>query len=203
MHSRNIVRSILQYKVNPVIKVLIVSDFIVWSSYQLFAPIFALFVSEHIAGGSLAVVGIASALFLVSKSVFEMFVGVYIDKTESERDDLYTAILGTIITAGAYFMYPVISEVWELYAVQMLAGLGAAVAYPGWYSMFTHHVDKGKEAFEWSLYDVVLGLGMAGSAALGGLMADTYGFTVLFVSVASLTVLGGVLLVFVKGNIYE
>lgn len=203
MYSRTIIRSIAHYKVNTIIKVLIASDFIVWSSYQLFAPIFAVFVTDNIYSGSLAVVGIASALYLVSKSIFEIFVGVYVDRTRSEKDDLYTAIFGTFLTAVVYFLYIIIGSVWELYGVQILLGIGSAIAYPGWYSIFTHHIDKGKEAFEWSLYDVLTGLGMAGSAALGGLLADRYGFDVLFAVVGITTIIGGFLLVLVRSKVFE
>jgi MFS family permease len=81
-------------------------------------------------------------------------------------------------------------------------GLAAAIAFPGWYSIFTKHVDKGKEGFEWSLYDVVLGLGMAGMAALGGFLADAYGFNVLFVLISGFTLMGALLLLVIKNRIY-
>lgn len=201
MYSRSILRSIKHYKVNLIIKILIVSDFLIWSSYQLLAPFFAIFITEKIPNGTIEVVGIASAIYLVTKSIFEIPVGMYIDRSKSEIDDLFVSILGTALTAATYFSYIFIDSVSQLYILQALLGLGAAIAFPGWYSIFTHHIDKGKEAFEWSLYDVLLGIGMAASAVVGGFLADAYGFEVLFLIVGLFTVVGAILLFAVRKKI--
>ena len=189
------------YQVNLVIKILIISDFLIWSSYQLLAPFFAIFVTEKISNGSIEVVGIAAAIYLIVKSIFEIPVGIYIDRSKSEIDDLFVSILGTILTAVAYFSYIFIDSVSQLYILQGVLGLGAAIAFPGWYSIFTHHIDKGKEAFEWSLYDVFLGIGMAAAAAAGGFLADQYGFDMLFLIVGLFTMMGAILLFLVIGKI--
>lgn len=191
------------YQVNLVIKILIISDFLIWSSYQLLAPFFAIFVTDKISNGSIEVVGIASAIYLIVKSIFEIPVGVYIDRSKSEIDDLFVSILGTVLTAAAYFSYMFIDSVSQLYILQGLLGLGAAIAFPGWYSIFTHHIDKGKEAFEWSLYDVLLGVGMAAAAAVGGFLAEWYGFEILFLIVGLFTMMGAILLFLVKGRIHH
>lgn len=203
MFSRSIVRSVGHYKINVIIKVLIISDFLIWSSYQLFAPIFAIFVTDKIENGSIEIVGIASAIYLITKSICEIPVGMRIDKSKSEKDDLYTAIFGTILTAVAYLTYIGIDSIMELYLVQALLGVGSALAFPGWYSIFTRHVDRGKEAFEWSLYDVLLGIGMAIAAALGGFLASNYGFNTLFIIIGLSTFLGAVLLLAIKKKIYN
>jgi len=203
MYSRMILRSMKHYQVNLVIKILIISDFLIWSSYQLLAPFFAIFVTDKISNGSIEVVGIASAIYLIVKSIFEIPVGVYIDRSKSEIDDLFVSILGTVLTAAAYFSYMFIDSVSQLYILQGLLGLGAAIAFPGWYSIFTHHIDKGKEAFEWSLYDVLLGVGMAAAAAVGGFLAEWYGFEILFLIVGLFTMMGAILLFLVKGRIHH
>ena len=112
------------------------------------------------------------------------------------------SIMGTVLMALVYFLFIFVTDILHLYLLQGLMGLAAAIAFPGWYSIFTKHVDKGKEGFEWSLYDVVLGLGMAGMAALGGFLADAYGFNVLFVLISGFTLLGALLLLLIKNRIY-
>ncbi|MBU0612476.1 MFS transporter [Patescibacteria group bacterium] len=203
MFSRSIIRSIGHYKINVIIKVLIISDFLIWSSYQLFAPIFAIFVTDKIENGSIEIVGIASAIYLITKSLCEIPVGMKIDKSKSEKDDLYTAVFGTILTAIAYLTYIGINSIQELYLVQALLGVGSAFAFPGWYSIFTRHVDRGKEAYEWSLYDVLLGIGMAFAAALGGFLANSYGFNTLFIIIGVSTFFGAMLLLAIKKKIYN
>lgn len=202
MYYKSIFRSIRHYNVNLVIKILILSDFLIWSSNQLLAPIFAIFITDKIQG-SIEVVGIASAIYLITKSIFEIPIGVYIDKSKSEKDDLLTAIFGTLLTALVYFLYIFIADVWQLYLLQALMGLSAAVAFPGWYSIFTHHVDRGREGLEWSLYDVSLGIGMAAAAALGGFIAETFGFNVLFFIVGLFTLSGSLFLLIIKDKIIK
>ncbi len=201
MHYKAVRRCLNSYKMNWVIKVLIASDFLIWSSNQLFSPIFAVFITLEVLGGSVEVVGIAMALYLVVKSIFEIPVGIFIDRSTSEKDDLYTAIIGTVLTAVALFSYNFVTEVWHLYLVQTFYGIAAAISHPGRYSIFTKHIDSSKEAFEWSMYDVFLGLGMAAAAALGGFMADIYGFNSLFNIAAVFTLSGAFLLLTIKNKI--
>ncbi len=202
MYYRGIARSIKNYQVNFVIKILIFSDFLIWSSYQFLAPIFAIFISDRIDNSSLAVVGIASAVYLISKSIFEIPVGAYVDKSRSEKDDLYTALVGTILSACVFFGFIFITSVWQLYLLQILMGMGNALAFPGWYSIFTRHVDRNKAAFEWSLYDVLLGVGMAATAAIGGFLAERFGFDVIFIIIGLFTLLGAFSLLSIKNKIY-
>jgi MFS family permease len=202
MNARTTMRSIASYKMNPVIKLLILSDFIIWTSYQLIIPIFAIYVVTSLQGATIEVVGIATAVYLISKSIFEVPFGIYIDKKKGERDDLFFAIGGVFISALAYVLFAFVTNTMQLYGVQALLGFAAAMAYPGWYSLFTHHIDKGKEGFEWSLYDVLLGIGMAASAAAGGFFAERYGFDMLFFVVAGLVVLGGCVLLFARKYIF-
>jgi len=203
MYSRIILRSIKHYHINPIIKVLIVSDFLIWSSYQLLAPVFAIFITDKITGGSIEAAGIAIALYLIFKSIFEMPVGMYIDRSKSEKDDLYTALVGTVLTALVFFMYPLVDAVWQVYVLQAIFGIASALAFPGWYSIFTRHVDKGKAGFEWSLYDVLTGIGMSAAAALGGFMAEEFGFGVVFITIGCFTLLGGLLLVVIRNKVYS
>jgi len=193
----------MSYRVNLIIKILIASDFIIWSSVNLVSPIFAIFVVDRLPGGSIASMGIASMIYFIAKSIVEIPVGTYIDRSSSERDDLYSALLGTVLSAVVFFLYPSINTVWQLYVLQAVSGAAAAIAFPGWYSIFTRHVDKAKEAFEWSLYDVLLGLGMAFTAALGAFMVERFGFDVVFYIVGVLVFYGAVLLFIIRNKIYQ
>lgn len=201
MYSRAVARFVRQFHVNWVIKILIVSDFLIWSAQQLFAPVFAVYVTQQIAGGSLEVIGISASIYFIIRSIVEAPVGLWIDRTKSEKDDLYTALWGTLLSALVMFWYTFMTQVWELYLAQVVLGIGAAIAFPGWYSIFTRHIDKNKEALEWSLYDVLLGLGMAAAAALGGFLATVYGFDVLFNLAGVGTILGALLLLSLRNKI--
>ena len=198
MHSKYVIRFMRQFKINRIVKILIVSDFLIWSTNQLFAPVFAIYVTDNIVNGGIEVVGFSAAIYLVTKSIFEIPVGMYIDKTETEHDDLYSAMIGTIMTGLTMFCFMYITQIWQLYLLQAILGIGAAIAFPGWYSIFTKHVDKHKEAFEWSLYDVLLGMGMAAAAGLGGVLVAMYGFDLVFVIAGVSAIIGALFLLMVR-----
>jgi MFS family permease len=202
MYSRVMLKALKEKKMNLVVKILIISDVIIWSSCALLTPIFAIFITDKI-GGNIEVVGITTALYFISKAALEVLVGMFVDRTQSEKDDLYLAFAGTTFMAVLYFSYIFINSVAQLYLVQILLGIGAAFAFPGWYSMFTRHIDKGKEAFEWSFYDVLLGIGMAAASAAGGFIVYYLGFNFLFVLVSILMLLGSFLLLSLRKRIWR
>lgn len=202
MYYRSIVRSIMNYKINLVIKILILSDFLIFVASNLLSPIFAIFILQKISGATMETVGICASIFYASKAIFEIPVGRFIDKTMSEKDDLYSALLGTVLTAGVYLSYCFLTSVWQIYLAQVVLGLCAAMAYPGWYSIFTRHIDGDKKAVEWSVYDVTMALGIAMAASLGAFIADQYGFYTLFVVISIVTTVGALLLLMIKNKIY-
>lgn len=181
---------------------LILSDFLIWSSYNLLAPVFAIFVTGKIANASIEVVGIAASLYAVFKVLVEIPVGIFIDRTKSEKDDLYAAVIGTLAMAAVYFAYVFVDSVWELYILQAILGVAAAFAYPGWLSIFSRHVDAERRAFEWSLYDVTIGVGIALASAIGAFVAEFFGFNVLFIIVGIFSLCGTASLLFIKNKIY-
>ncbi len=65
-----------------------------------------------------------------------------------------------------------------------------AFANPGWYAIFTRHIDRTKESTEWTFENVGVGLASASAASLGGIAAKQFGFNNLFLIVGVLSVLG-------------
>lgn len=203
MYLRTAFRSIKHFHVNVVIKILILSDLIIWSAYNLLAPVFAIFITEQIPGASLESVGIAAGLYFIVKAIAEVPVGIYLDKMKGEKDELYSALIGTMLTAFVYFSYSFVDSVWHLYVLQIILGMAAALSFPGWYSIFSRHVDQEKRAMEWSMYDISLGIGIALASTLGAFIADKFGFQILFVIIGIFTCLGSLSLLIIKNKLYK
>jgi len=68
---------------------------------------------------------------------------------------------------------------------------------PCWYAIFTRHIDRGNEGLEWSASDTSIALGQALAAAAGGLLAEKYGFSPIFLLMSVLSLIGASLLVFI------
>jgi MFS family permease len=177
--------------VNPVIRVLIVVDFLYWGAVNFIGPIFGIFVADSLTDGSIEAAGIAATLFLLSRSLAEIPVGMIIDRIKGERDDVYSVALGNAMFGIVFAFYPFMTTVGEMYIGQILTGIAAAISAPGWYTIFTRHIDKNKEGFEWSFYDVLTSIGMALSATIGGVIATRFGFDIVFWIVAAVSIFAG------------
>jgi MFS family permease len=177
-------------RINHTVKTLIISDFLINSGFSLFAPIFAVFVTGQIIGASVQVVGFAAALTQIVKAVIQVPVARYLDRNHGEYDDFYSLIAGSFIVASSPFLYFFANEVWHVYAIQSWYGLGLALAIPPWFAIFTRHIDAMKENVEWSLESIAIGISGAGSAAIGGILAESIGFQSVFLIAGFFAVIG-------------
>lgn len=167
--------------IDKVIRALVVIDFFYNSALASFAPVFAIFITGSVAGGSATVAGFATAIYWITKSVFQLPIARFLDKTDGERDDFWAMFFGYLLSGFVPLAYVFASVPWHLYVIQALYGFVMAWAVPSWYAIFTRHVDKWRISFEWSLESVFsVGLATAGAAALGGFVADRFGFDVLY-----------------------
>lgn len=187
--------------INKVIKFLISSDLVLNSGWGLLAPIFAIFIVQNIQGGDAKVAGIAAATYWLVKSLFQIPIGHYLDKNHGEKDDFHFMFWGTLLTGLVPFGFIFAFLPWHIYFLQFFHALGMAMTIPSWSAIFTRHVDKGREAFEWGLESTALGAGAGIAGAVGGILAATFGFKIVFILVGSLTVLSSILLLFIYREI--
>ena len=179
-------------KISHVVKTLVVSDFFINSGFSVFGPVFAIFVTKQITGGSLEVIGFAAAIFQLFKSGLQIPIARYLDRNHGEFDDFYSMILGTALVVMVPFAYVFASTTAHIYIIQALYGIGAAFTIPPWYAIFSRHLDKMQENVEWSLDSIAIGIGAATSAAIGGILADKFGFQFVFIIGGILAVFGGI-----------
>jgi len=86
---------------------------------------------------------------------------------------------------------------WHVYFLQFIFAISMAMAIPSWSAIFSRHLDRGQEAFEWGLESTALGMGAGIAAALGGILVATIGFEIIFILVGVLTILSSFLLIFI------
>jgi len=182
--------------INKIIKILILSDFIIISGFGFIAPIFALFLTDKIQGGTIETVGFASAIYWLAAVLTRLPIARYIDKTKTEKDDFYFMIFGSVLISVVPFLYIISAKIWHIYAIQIIYGLGYSLRLPGWYGMFTRHIDKNHEGYEWSFDSLVSGVGSGITAALGGVMAAKLGFNALFILIGAVSIIGTAVLIF-------
>jgi len=170
--------------INKVIKILILSDMSLIAGLGFIAPIFAIFLTDRIqGGGNIEVVGYAAAIYWIFKSLVVIPLGQYLDRNHGEKDDLWFIIIGNLLAALAIFGYIFSSLPWHIYLLQVVYALGMGMNVPGYTAIFTRHIDKGREALNWSVRSCLIGIGAGVSGALGGIIANRFGFNTLFIGV--------------------
>ena len=180
--------------INPVVRLLIISDTVLFGAAGLLGPIFALYIEDFIRGGNAAVAGLAAGIYLFTKSVFQIPIAHFIDKIRGEKDDFWLMFVCTVLTALIPLLYLVIHTPVQLYLIQFILGLFTAFTFPTYMAIFTRHIDKDKEGTEWGIYFTLTDLTSATLAAIGGFLATTQGFPALIIAVVIVSLIGSIML---------
>ncbi len=172
---------------------MVFSDLILNSGWGLVGPILAIYIVGNISGGNVKIVGIAMGIYWLGKSFLQIPIAHYLDKNHGEKDDYYALIGGTILASLTPLGFIFATVPWHIYVLQGIHALGMAMAIPSWSAIFTRHIEEKREAFCWSLDSSSIGLGAGVAAILGGTIAETFGFTPLFISVSIFGIVAGLL----------
>lgn len=185
-------------KINQVILIIIFALFIFTVAASLSVPFFALFILEDIKAAA-AAIGFASAVYWAVKSILQLPIARWLDRNHGEIDDYYSMLVGVMITTAGMFLFFTATKLWHVFAIQCLVAIGDAFTVPAFYAIFTRHIDKDSEGFEWSLYSSFsLGAGSAIGGALSGILVGLVGVRALFLVNGTLTLVGWIILLFLK-----
>ena len=183
---------------NQVILVIIFALFVITVAANLTVPIFAIYILNDI-GAAAAAVGFASAIYWAVKSILQLPIARFLDKNHGEIDDYYSLLIGIAITTGGVFLFYFASQLWHVFLIQFLIAVGDAFAVPPLYAIFTRHIDRGSEGFEWMLQSSFsLGAGSAIGGALSGTLVGLLGIRPLFLINGTLMLVGLVILFFLR-----
>jgi len=191
---------------NKIIKSLIISDFFLNLGWGLVSPIFALFILENITSQdslkAAEVAGLSALFYWITKSLFQIPVGYLLDKKVGEKDDFWFMVIGTFITAIVPIGYIFSTQPSHIYFWQVIHAFGMAMALPSWLAIFTRHIDKNKEGFEWGVETTSIGLGAGIAGGLGGVLVSFFGFGSVFFFVSILNFVSGTCLLFIKNDVF-
>ncbi|HUV47273.1 MAG TPA: MFS transporter [Candidatus Bathyarchaeia archaeon] len=182
-----------QTRVNKIIRSLIISDFCLFFALGLLSPIFAVFILQNIEN-KIAVIGYAVSCYWITRVIMVIPLSRLMDKLKGEFDEYSFMVIGTFLISLIPLFYIVSSQPWHIYLLQIANGLANSIAVPAWRILFTNHIDRKIVGFEWSLEDVGVGIATALSAAIGALVADKFGFNILFVAVSFFGIIGALIL---------
>ena len=193
--------------INKVIKTMITSDFFLNLGWGFLSPVFAIFILEKISNTgpvhAAEIAGLSALFYWIPKSLFEIPVAIYLDKNKGEKDDFWAMIVGFFILAAVPIGYLFSTVPWHIYLFQVIYALGMSMALPSWMAIFTRHIDKGKEAFEWGMESSAIGMGAGIAGGLSGILVALLGFNALFIFVSAFTLLSIVIMLFIRKHIFS
>ena len=189
----------MNIKLNKIIKYLIYSDLIFYTGWGLISPIFSIFLLQNIVGAGTLVVGIAAAINLIVRSLVRVPFGMYADK--SQKISFNLMFLGLLLTSLVPLGYMYSTQAWHIYILQAIYGIVIAMSTSGWTSIFSKHMDHGKESTEWGIDAVAVGIGPGIAAAAGGAVAQLFGYPALFVSVTIFGLVGTFALLIIRKEV--
>lgn len=187
---------------NRVIKILIASDFLLQSGWGLIGPIFAIFLTGQIQGGSLRMVGLIAATYWITKSIVQPFIAHQLDKNHGEKDDFQFLVIGMYVANLIPLGYIFSTQPWHIFTLEAIRGLAMACVIPTWSGIFTRHIDEGREAFSWSMESTGIGFAAGLAGAFGGILASIVGFPIVFVLVSVFGLLSSSALFLIRKNIF-
>ena len=180
---------------NKTLKLLMISDIFIATGFGLIEPIFAIFFKDNLQGGTIFTAGLASALFLVTRSVVQLPFSKYVDNHD---DKVRWLMIGTLLISTVPFLYIFTNHIKNIYLAQIIHGIGTGLAFPTWLGLWSTHLDKKQESFEWSLYSTGISVGTAITAVIGATLAEFAGFTFTFLLVGLMSLAGCGILFFLE-----
>jgi len=173
-----------------ILKFLLIADALLLFATELFTPIYAIFVESI--QGTIIDVGIAWAIAAFVYATLMYPFGRLADKYSRKR----FIILQFFGSAFVFAYLTTIESVMQLYIAEFMLGFFMAVGTPAYDGLFSKNLDRGKECEEWGLWEMIWGYASAMSAVVGASLVYFMGFKALFVMMALMAFVSGLIIVF-------
>jgi len=186
----------IDIRVGRVVKYFILVDLALLAGWGLIDPVFSVFMIQNVAGATLTTIGAAAGVYWLVKSAIQLPLANYLDRRAGEKDDFYALILGLFLISASAFLFALVDEIWQLFAVQALRSVAFALYAASWPAIFSRHLDKERVSFDWALDSTAVGIAAGISGIAGGFLAQTYGYTIVFVLGAFFSMVAALILLF-------
>jgi MFS family permease len=164
-------------------RLLLKISFMVTFAEAMLVPIYAAFAEK--VGGSILDAGIAFAVFSMATGGAVALIGT---RSWFQHHIRTFLMLGFVISAACDISYIFVSNKWELFGAQVIAGFATGLIEPTWDSLFTDDIEH-SSAKHWSIWAGGTHLTTGAAALLGGLIVVKGSFTILFATMAGIDAL--------------
>lgn len=193
-----------KYSVNRVIWYLTLSDIFTWGLYFTVNSIVGIYLENKLGGRAVEYIGIGVAIYLVAKGVFQIPIGLITDRIKKDKDDIVFLLLGNVLMGLPFFFYPILESPLPYFILQFVLGLGSAMNLVNWRKLFAQNLDKGREGYNYAVYDTIMSIAGAGLSLLIGYIASVSQvyFDLVIVAIGGLMLFSGlwVILIYFVNN---
>lgn len=165
-------------KINSVVKAVILAEMLLWSGWNFIMPIFSIYITK-LPGGSVEKAATSFSVYLLSRVVFGLLSGQYLNSRRT-RHKFIVMIIGMAVLSLSYIGLAFAHSIVMVYVYYGVIGLALGMAQPAKNALFSTSVKKEKSTIIWSVLDAGVFLSMAAAAIIGGIIAEQFGFQVLF-----------------------
>jgi len=148
-------------------------------------------------------VGFIAGTYWIVKSIVQPFLASYLDRNHGEIDDFQFLIIGMYVANLVPLGYIFSTQPWHIFTLEIIRALAMACVIPTWAGIFTRHIDKGREAFSWSLESTGIGFAAGLAGVFGGITASVFGFKAVFVFVSLFGILSSSTLLLIRKKIFS
>lgn len=161
-------------------RVLLKISFLTTFAESMLVPMYSAFTEKL--GGSILDAGIAFAVFSMATGLLIALIGT---RPWFHLHVRACLMIGFLVSAACDIGYIFVANKWELFFVQILAGLATGMIEPAWDSLFTDDMEH-SSAKHWSVWAGGSHLVAGVAALIGGLVVAYASFTVLFVAMSAI-----------------
>ena len=185
-------RKELHVRKKRMFRMLLLANSLAAFSIGLFTPFYYLFIRDF--GGGIETFGIALGLMLLAQSLTYYFAGRFSDKIGRKPLLVASALAFAVIIIA----YTFITELWQLYALQIIFGIQQAVFIVSETSFLGDLTTKATRGRHIGLYSAIAGVLTALGMMVGGLFAKNFGTNFIFYFCSATVLLCVTLLVPIK-----
>lgn len=161
----------------------------------------AIYLQEKFGEGAVSIISIGFAIYLVSRSILQIPIAEILDKHKSYIDETIVISLSCFLVGICIYLLVFVTEPWHVYVIQAFFGLAIALNLPAWRKTMARFIDKGYEATEYTIYDIINSLFIAVLTAIGGYVVSSYGgFIALFIIAGTISIIGSFITLYLLKN---
>lgn len=164
-----------QFKLNKVIVFLTASDVFTWSLMVVVSALTGLYLSERIGftdNEAIRIVGVGTAVYSLMNGLFQIPIGIFIDKYKGNKDEIALLFLGNTLMGLPLILFPTIRSEYTFYGLQMIIGIGTSINLVSWRKLFAKHVDDDHEGLQYGTYETVMSISIGLFSIMAGILAS-------------------------------